>query len=115
MAHSRAALPVAEDVGEEHVGVLAVGLEQHDVGVAGTARRYLSMPTCMREWMIARNVCAEHQRQAALVQLVDGQAAAARAPALASNGTSGLTHSSSPTPSSSATDACSVLFSAPST
>ena len=39
-----APLRVAEDVGEEHLGVVAVGLEQHDVGVRVTARWYCSMP-----------------------------------------------------------------------
>ena len=92
-AHSRLRCAVAEDVREEHVRILAIGLEQQDVGVRILAR-YFSMPTFMREWMIARKVCASTSGSPPWFSLSTVSRPRARR-ALASNGTSGLTHNSS--------------------
>jgi hypothetical protein len=51
----RAALRIAEGVGQEHLGVAVVGLEQHDVGV-GVAALVALHAQLQREWISERKV-----------------------------------------------------------
>ena len=81
----------------------------------GYWRRYFSMPTRIREWMIARKVCDSTSGSPPWFSFSTVRRPWRGRARLASKGTSGLTQSSSSTPCSSATDACSVLLSAPST
>ncbi len=84
------------------------------IAASGYWRAYFSIPTFIREWMIARKVCPSTSGSPPWFSLrLENPPRCAGE--LASNGTSGLTQNSSETPSSSATDACSVLLSAPST
>ncbi len=80
----------------------------------GYCWRYFSIPTFIREWMMARKVCDRTIGRPPWLSL-STVIRPLRAAPLASNGTSGLTHRRRSTPSSSATDACKVLLSAPST
>ena len=60
------ALRVAEDVGKKHVGILAIGLEQQDVGVRILAAVFLHADLHAR--MDDRAKCLrQHQRQPALM------------------------------------------------
>lgn len=75
---------------------------------------YLPMPTCMREWTMARKVCDSTTGRPP--SLSRWRLPAPRFTASSeSNGTSGLMQRTRLAPSLSAPEACSVFFSAPST
>ena len=98
------ALRVAEDAGEEHVGVLARRLEQQRCRRRGYCARVLLHADLHARVDDRAERLRQHERQAAagsaLPRVVRRRARARR---VASNGTSGLTQNSRSTPSSSAT------------
>src|SRR5690349_4373517 len=61
---------IAEDIGEEHVGVFAIGLEQEDVGTR-ILSPVLFHPDAHPRMNDGAKSLREHQRQSAMIDLLD--------------------------------------------